>query len=162
MLQINKTIQITLIILIASVVSNAQINVLVSKTQTAVEQYLDSLNQLKGNRTDKIQRSVTNSGDLMLINKFSQEDEDFYACSMVATVFYRQNGTEYCASQIITGHSRYAQTYLSYIKDNFKPLGIGKWETSFPGYDYKVHASFEAAGDKNDLFTVKFELQPVK
>lgn len=150
-----------IIFALISLKSYGQIDILVSKQESDITQYLDSLNSLHKEAAFKIQKTVNKSGDLMLINKFSTKHEDFYYCYSVAFVFKRIKGKEFCVYQMIVGHSRYVQTYLSYIKDNFKETSPAKWEFNADGYDYKILAAFEQSVN-NAMFTIHFSLEYLK
>ena len=86
----------------------------------AAADYLDSLNGLKNNPYYKIEKDISQDGNLILKSGFSIYDEQFYTCLSIWTVFNRFEGTEICVNQRFFGGVEYAQSNLSFIKDNFE------------------------------------------
>lgn len=120
------------------------IKVLVGKPLSDVEGYLDSLLALRSNPYYKIERSVTQAGQLMLKVEFALADGDFYKCSSITCVFYRfDGGVEVCSRQLIMGDLKNCYSNVAYIKDNFDFVSAGKWETKYPSIPFKITATFE-------------------
>ncbi len=156
----NLLLLLTTFILLNSKI-NAQIEhleILIPKEENYVSKYIDSLFSLKSNRNYKIEKDVTKKGELIYKVSFSLLDEDFYKCRSIFFVFERTNGVEYCFRQFIFGSSEFAQYHLNYIKDNFKSLSNGLWETSISNDDsIKLSAKFERTED--NLFNVTYEVK---
>lgn len=108
------------------------IDVLLWKTDTDVQIYMDSLNSLQNNPYYEFKRTVSSDGDLTFVSTFSITQESKLNCYAIMTLFQRVNGIEICIKQKIIGSLEFANYNLSYIKDNFKFVSENKWEKSFP------------------------------
>src|SRR5258708_4779985 len=80
------------------------ITILLGMTEAEVTSYYVSLNNLKYNPNFKIEKDVSDDGDLMLSIKFASSVESYYSCRDLGTKFYRKDGTEICTGQVIAGH----------------------------------------------------------
>ena len=135
------------------------IRIMVGELEPAVINYLDSLNKLKTNKYYKIERDITNNGDLMLQCSYSIYDEDFYRCSDILLVFQRfSNGEEVCITQDVLGATKYAASQLNYIKDNFNLVAEGRWERNFLN-KYKIVATFERKASEFPSYSIIYELK---
>lgn len=159
---------LALIAIAASLPAYSQIDhikIVLGQTDKQVTNYSDSLFSLKSNPYYKVDRSVTDYGDLMLITDFALADEAYYQCLTMITVFDRVQGVEYCVKQVIDGSVKYAQSNLAYIKDNFKFVSDGKWEKPFAGdFNAKIVATFKRddTNPKYPTYVITYELIPVK
>lgn len=154
-----KKIILSLIFFISISPSFSQIKhikLLVLKTEKEVVKYFDSLNNLKSNPYYKITRDVSEDGDLILRAEYSLDDEQFYTCTNISTIFQRaENGVEVCIRQIIKGSTKFASSNLSFIKDNFKWISEGKWEKlPYANSPLKFVANF---GKQNDLYMIIYD-----
>ena len=157
-----KTISlIALVLLSCSVFSQIDhIKILVGYPETDVIKYFDSLNTLKNDPVYKINRTVSDSGGLVLSCMFSIENENFYNCETISVKFLRENGVAYCITQLITGDALSAQTNFAYIKENFKTTASGAWEQKLPGTGFKVVASlFSRQEGGKELFKLRYDLK---
>ena len=137
---------ICILLLFISYKSPSQINhvdVLVGKTELQVVNYFDSLQNLKGN-SNKIIRNVSPYGGLVLSTDFSLADEAFYKCTKIIASFQKGDGIEVCIRQGIAGSTKFAESNLAFIKDNFKLVGEGRWEKHYNNLpNIKIKVSFQ-------------------
>ncbi len=136
---------------------NKQIDILIGQTDSAVTNYFNDLIKLRPNPAYKIEKNFTKNGNLNLTLKFSLYDEEFFSCSEVSTSFARINGKELCFVQFVSGEIKFAENYLSYIKDNFKKAGDGIWEKINENEGFKIVATFTKVG--LDYFMLSFQLK---
>jgi hypothetical protein len=128
-------------------------NIFIGQKEAQVTKYLDSLNKLKSNPYYKIDRTVTKNGDLQLSSEFSLVDEEFYKCLSIIFTFQRIKGDEVCIQQLIIGYAKDASSNLNFVKDKFKYVSPGKWETPFFDLpDYKIQAEFETDESKPENY----------
>jgi len=131
------------------------IEMLVGKSDFQVMRYFDSLNHLKSNPYYKIEKKVSNYGDLILENEFSMDDEEFYSCSGIIVRFLRINENEICTEAIVTGHAEFSQRNLNFIKDNFEFSTDNTWEKEYnPNMPFKIVATFKRREEENSSFYV--------
>jgi hypothetical protein len=136
------------------------IQVLIGETETTVINYLDSLNRLKPNSHFKIEKDVTDFGDLMLHCDFplNDENEEFFKCNTLIFVFKRLHpGEERCTTESVLGNATYAFSQLNYIKDNFKFVSDNTWEKNFSEQG-KIVASFKKE-TQSPFFGIEYELK---
>ena len=106
---------------------------LLGASDSLVIEYLDSLNLIRPHPNFKIDRDVSDSGDLILKAKYDPNDEKYLKCKSIYTRFQRFD-KEVCVMQIVVGSAVYASYNLKYIKDNFSPIADGKWERKLGNY----------------------------
>ncbi len=119
------------------------IPVLIGKTDAEVTYYLDSLNNLKNNPYYKIEKDVSEQGDLVYKNKFSIKDEPYYSCLDILVKFNRKDGIETCVDQVVAGNIENIGANLDFVKDNFTVISDGKWELKIPSISAKIIATFK-------------------
>lgn len=135
------------------------IEILMIKTDMEVRDYLDSLNRLKYNSYFKIDKSFAANGDLILTCHFAMADQPYYKCTMIMTKFRRENGIEFCISQVILGEEQYAQSNLDFIKDNFTYVSSSNWVKPYaPNNPLKIDASFERKDGNYPVYVITYEL----
>jgi hypothetical protein len=127
--------------------------ILVGKTDKEVSAYMDSLNSLKPNRYYKIQTDLAKDGDKMLTADYGLADEPYLKCHSIIVRFKRIDGLEICVLQGILGKAEYGVDNINYIKDNFKEMDTGIWQTTIRigTVDIKVKASLEVDKDSYSI-----------
>ena len=136
------------------------VDILVAKNSERITSYLDSLNHLKSNPYYKIEKDVSPEGSLILKSEYAISDQEFYKCLSVSFLFKRIKGEEFCIRQLVMGYTRYADTYLNYLKDNFTTITPGTWQYVYPSGELKVVAEFVKKDD--GFFYITYDLQTVK
>lgn len=136
--------------------------ILIGKTEAEVTTYLDSLNKLIYNPYYKIERGISEYGDLTLKCEYALADEEYYKCITVIAIFMRTKSSgEICSQQIISGMDKNAQANISYIKDNFKFVSTNTWEKKFrDDMDFMLRAYFELIkGGNHYFYKITYQLQ---
>lgn len=165
-IQIMKKIFIFLLFFVSTNLCFSQIDhirVLIGKTESEVRHYLDSLNSLKSNPYYKIKENVSVNGNLYLECGYSIFDEEYYTCTFLLVGFQRFSGTEVCTNQTISGSVEYAQSNLSFIKDNFKLVSAQRWENPFSSSNkFKMVATFERREGDYPVYVIDYFVEEVK
>ncbi len=139
------------------------LQILLGKTESQVRHYLDSLNSLKKNPYYKIEKDISQDGNLILKSGFSISDEQFYTCTSIWTFFNRIQGTEICVNQRFLGGVEYAQSNLSFIKDNFEFVSEGRWQKPFGNSKKnKIVATFKRNDGEFPTYVIDYFFEPVE
>lgn len=132
------------------------VEILVTKTDIEISNYLDSLFSLKQNPSYEIEKDITNNGSMIFKASFSLVDEDFYKCTSIFFVFERIKGVEFCVKQVVSGHVEYASSHLNLIKDNFVSISEGLWEKPLnEDNSIKIIAKLKR---ESNFFTIVYQL----
>jgi len=152
--------------LIISVPSFSQldkIKILIGGFESTIINYIDSLNNLRPNPYSKINKDITDNGNLIFHNDFAMNDEDFYRCLRISFVMQRVAGIEICTREVIVGDIEYAEYHLNRIKDRFRKISENKWEEDFPDLHWGVTATFERkdGNSNNDYFVIIYDFKSI-
>jgi hypothetical protein len=155
-----KSIKLTLLFLLFSLLGFSQVGhlkILLGENEENVTHYLDSLNALVSNPEYKIEKGVADDGDLTLTCNYSIYDEDKYSITMLMLVFQRTRGQEVCTNQRFMGDIKYAQTNLSFIKDNFSKVSDNKWTLPYEkNVKYNIVATFKKIESDFPVFVIDY------
>jgi hypothetical protein len=132
------------------------IECLIGKDKQYVISYFEKLNNAKPNPYSKIEKDISEKGDLVLINEFALKDQSYYKCFSISVKFQRfTSGEEMCILQNILGSVEFATDNLNFIKDNFKYVESNLWEKAFFG-EYKIKASFKRNDSDYPTYLIQY------
>lgn len=150
---------LTALLLIISCSSYSQlknITILIGRTDQEVTHYFDSLNALNGHNF-KVERNITDKGDLILKNDFPLSEENYYLSLAIIARFLRIDGIEKCVTQVIMGTVEYAELNLANIKDNFTQLSNNRWTQPYNEF-FDLEVTFEKENAQTNYYLISYKL----
>lgn len=98
---------------------------MVCKSDSIIDRYMDSINRIKGY---KMEKTLSNSGDIIYKEIIDLPDQSYYTCYAMFFRFFRFDGYNLCKREDILGTTSYVMPNVNYIKDNFTQQDDSTWE----------------------------------